>query len=267
MENKEENKIEEKKVQNSFLSMIQNKLNDQDFLQKNNSIILFCLELYRVLVSSLLILFVPQACGLESNVHVCSYEENMTPTSNLYTAGLVVNFITMGSFFFMYLFEINREYKLINYLEVNTSKPCDNESVGKALTTLPKHRAQNILFLDKYYYRFAMLSILLFVTNTILSGFVVYDFYLDNQTTTTFVTNVLFMITKLADVYSTINTPKNIFYSAYLKGKIQYNDVDPEKSESFRTLDCVTKEEIKEEEVKEEMINVELVEVKEDENV
>jgi hypothetical protein len=280
MENKEENKIEEKKVyQNSFLSMIQNKLNDQDFLQKNNSIILFCLELYRVLVSSLLILFVPQACGPESNVHVCSYEENMAPTSNLYTAGLVVNFITMGSLFFMYLFEINREYKLINYLEVNSSKPCDNESVGKALSTLPKHRAQNILFLDKYYYRFAMLSILLFITNTILSGFVIYDFYLDNQTTTTFVTNVLFMITKLTDVYSTINTPKNIFYSAYLKGKIQYNDVDPEKSESFRTLDCVTKEKIEEEDIKIEIThsthstnstnstNVELVETKEDQNV
>lgn len=224
----------------TLFSHIQEKFQNQDFLQKNTSIILFSLELYRVLVSSLLILFVPQSCGS----HVCSYEENMKPTSDLYIVGLISNYLTMASFFMMYLFEINREYKLINYLEVNPSKPCDNEAVGRALETLPKHRAQNILFLDKYYFRFASLSMLLFFINTIVSGFVIYEFYLDNQTTTTFVTNVLFMITKLVDVYSTISTPKNVFYSAYLKGKVQYNDVDPEKSTSVRTLECVTKEEI-----------------------
>jgi hypothetical protein len=37
------------------------------------------------------------------------------------------------------------------------------------------------------------------------------------------------MITKLGDVYSTVNTERNIFYSAYMKGKIQFNDVDPNK--------------------------------------
>jgi hypothetical protein len=38
------------------------------------------------------------------------------------------------------------------------------------------------------------------------------------------------MISKLGDVYTTVNTEKNIFYSAYLRGKIQFNDVDPEKN-------------------------------------
>ena len=37
------------------------------------------------------------------------------------------------------------------------------------------------------------------------------------------------MVTKLGDIYATANTEKNVFYSAYLKGKIQYNDVDPDK--------------------------------------
>ena len=71
--------------------------------------------------------------------------------------------------------------------------------------------------------------LLMFAFNTILSGFVVYEYYLDNQTTSTYITNILFMITKLADVYSTVNTEQNIFYSAYMKGKIQFNDVDPNK--------------------------------------
>jgi hypothetical protein len=38
------------------------------------------------------------------------------------------------------------------------------------------------------------------------------------------------MMSKLSDVYTTVNTEKNIFYSAYLKGKVQFNDVDPEKN-------------------------------------
>ncbi len=226
------------------MEYIKNKLNNQDFIQKSTSISLFTLELYRVLVSTLLILFVPQKCGNESETHVCSYEENMDPTSNLYTASLIINFITMASFVFTYMIELKRENQLINYLEVNISKPSDNDSVGKALETLPKHRKENILDLDKYYYRASILCMILFMVNTILSGFVIYDFYLDNQTTTTFVTNILFMITKLGDIYSTINTDKNVFYSAYLKTKVQYNDVDPEKSESFRTLDNLSKEEI-----------------------
>jgi hypothetical protein len=37
------------------------------------------------------------------------------------------------------------------------------------------------------------------------------------------------MITKLSDIYATVHTEENVFYSAYLKGKIQYNDVDPDK--------------------------------------
>ena len=37
------------------------------------------------------------------------------------------------------------------------------------------------------------------------------------------------MIQKMADVYVTVNTERNVFYSAYLKGKIQYNDVDKDK--------------------------------------
>jgi hypothetical protein len=37
------------------------------------------------------------------------------------------------------------------------------------------------------------------------------------------------MVMKLADVYSTVHTEQNIFYSAYLKSKVQFNDIDPNK--------------------------------------
>jgi hypothetical protein len=200
---------------------------DQDTIQKLNSGVSVVLELYRVLVSSFLILFVPQSCG----DHVCSYSENLTLENQLYSSGLVFNFATMAAFVLLYGIEIKRENRLITYLEVNKSKPCDNDSVEVALNNLSLERRTNIWLLDKRYQQASYLAFTLFMVNTILSGVVVYEYYLDGQTTTTFITNILFMLTKLNDVYTNVNTEQNVFYSAYLKGKVQYNDVDPDKVE------------------------------------
>jgi hypothetical protein len=154
----------------------------------------------------------------------------MTLGNELYSAGLFFNFITMLSFLIMYFFEIKRENRLITYLEVNKNVPCDNDSVQKLLESLPEAKRNNIWTLDLCYQRAGYISIGCFVANSVLSGFVVYNYYLDTQTTTTFVTNIVVMISKLGDVYTTVNTEKNIFYSAYLKGKLQFNDVDPDKN-------------------------------------
>jgi len=216
----------------TILDHINNKLNDQDFNQKVSVSISVVLELYRVLVSSFLVLFVPQKCG----DHVCSLSENMVFENHLYNAGLVFNFITMAAFLAMYTFEIKRENRLITYLEVNKSVASDNNSVGLALEKLPVDKRNSIWQLDKYYIYSGWTSIVMFIINTILSGFVVYEYYLDSQTTSTYITNILFMITKLADVHSNVNTEKNVFYSAYMKGKIQYNDVDPNKMIEYENV-------------------------------
>ena len=213
----------------TILGQINDKLNDQDFIQKVSMIPIIALEMYRVMVSSFLVLFVPQKC----DNHVCSLSENMVLENELYTAGLVFNFITMASFIAMYSLEIKRENRLITYLEVNKSVAFDNSSVEQALAKLPISKRDNIWALDKYYMYSGLTSIGLFIINTILSGFVVYNYYLDSQTTSTYINNILFMVTKLADVYSNVNTEKNVFYSAYMKGKIQYNDVDPDKVTLF----------------------------------
>jgi len=236
--------VEIKKKENCCsLEIIKYTLNDQDFQQKMGFIPLVAVELYRVLVSSLLVLFVPQKC----DDHVCSLNENMVWEYHLYNAGLVVNFITLFSFLSLYYCEVKRENRLITYLDVNKNVPCDNESVGKALNLLTSERRNNILHIDLWYQRAAYTSILLFIFNTILSGFVVFDYYLDNQTTSTYITNILFMVTKLGDIYATANTEKNVFYSAYLKGKIQYNDVDPDKKVGLTIEDLKVEEDKKEE--------------------
>jgi hypothetical protein len=202
-----------------------NILKNQDLMQKIGMIPTVLMELYKVIVSSFLILFVPQKC----DDHVCSLNENMVAENDLYTTGLVLNFITMFSFLVFYFIEVKRENRLITYLDVNSTKASDNDSVGKVLESLPVTNKENIINLDKNYQRVGWFALGMFMLNTIISGFVVYKYYLDNQTTSTYITNILFMVTKLSDIYAITNTEQNIFYSAYLKIKLQYNDVDPDK--------------------------------------
>jgi len=74
---------------------IQETLGDQDFQQKTGVTITVLLELYRVLIASFLILFVPQTCG----DHICSISENaQLGTDPLYNAGFSFNCITLIAF-------------------------------------------------------------------------------------------------------------------------------------------------------------------------
>ena len=209
----------------SIMEMIQEKQNDQDFNQKIGVASSLFLELYRVLMGAFLILFVPQKC----NDGICSITQNANREDIFSQVTLAFNTLTMLSFIGLYLVEVKRENKLISYLEVNRFTPVDNESVGESLQKLPTAKKQNILDYDKYYQTTGYISTGAFIINAVLSSIVVYSNYLDNTTLTVYLTNLLFMGMKVFDVYSIVNTKQNIFYSAYLKNKVQFNDVDPDK--------------------------------------
>jgi hypothetical protein len=198
---------------------------DQDFNQRFNMATTVSLEFYRVLMGSFLVLFVPQLC----DDHVCSMNENVNRGDTLTNVGIALNSITLLSFFLLYFIEIKRENKMITYLEVNKFKPLDNESVGKALCQLEPSKKDNILLYDTYYQNIGFLCTGIFTVNSTVSSIVIYTNYLDSKTFTVFLTNFLFMSLKVLDVYNTVNTKPNIFFSAYLKKKVQYNDVDPDK--------------------------------------
>ena len=202
------------------------KEDSQDTNQKIGVTIAVAVEIYRALIASFLILFVPQKCG----DHVCSFSENAeTGPDPLYNAGFVFNCITMTAFLALYYAEVRREVKLIAYLDVNTSRPSDNESVGQVLEKIQPQHKDAILYYDSLYIKAGYGTIGCFAINSVLSGLVVYKYYLDDKTTTTFITSLLFVIQKLQQVYVTLKTDKNIFYSAYLTSKVQYNDLDKDK--------------------------------------
>lgn len=218
---------------------IKKTITSQDFQQKTNMVISVSLELYRVMISSLLIIFVPQKC----DDHVCSLMENLHSDNTRYSVGLIINYITVVSFLLMYICETRREEKLIKLLEVNKTISTDNESVGKRLKIFPEEKRKKIFDIDRHYQYISYYVMCVYALNITFSGIVINEYSLGNQTLVIFLTNLLFMITKLSNVYIIINTEQNVFYSAYLNTKVQFNDIDPnelEKINKRRSIEAMT---------------------------
>ena len=136
----------------------------------------------------------------------------------------------MGTFlFFLYLYysELSREHTLIKYLEINVHKPRDNDSVGKELEHLKEHDLKAIRNNRINYDNSAKIASVMFLINTICSGLNLYNYQLESKTFTVFLTNVLFTATKLGNAYAIVNSDTNIFLSAYMTRRVQFNDIDP----------------------------------------
>ena len=203
----------------------------QDTKQQVNTALALVLELYRAVMGCLLVIFVPQNCNGVS----CSVSDNINNAGGgLSMVGLIFNLLTLASLSGMYYYETRREFKMISYLESNSYKARDADSVEEALTKLSPHRKERLLKLNVNYGRLGYASLGLFGINSAISGIVVFNNFLDAKTLTVFLTNVLFMSSKLGNVYEIIHTEPNIFYSAFLTRKIQYNDVDPDKVEEIK---------------------------------
>jgi hypothetical protein len=220
--------IDINKTEDNTLETINKLANDQDTMQRMNVSIQVLLEMYRVITSSLLILFVPQIC----DDHICSTTENLVWETSTYNTALCFNFISMAFLANMYYLELVRENRLIKYLSINTNLANDNEEVGKQLQLLSSTKQNKIFNINKNYKISAYIALGIYVLNVMLSAAAVNKYYAGSQTTSTFVTYVLFIATKFASVKTIISTDKNIFYSAYILSKFQFNDVDP---------DCFTK--------------------------
>jgi len=197
-------------------------IKNQNLYQKIVVSINILFEFFRVITCSLLIIFIPQKCG----DHVCSINEKLYLRPSFYCASLIFNFITLFTFFCFYFLEIRRENVLIQYLEVNPILSYNKVDVEKLIELLPLNKKKKILQVHKYYQKFANIMIYTYIINIILSGIVISKYSITNQSISTFITYILFIVIKLNNVYSIANTEEFTFYSAYLMTNMQFNDVD-----------------------------------------
>lgn len=69
----------------------------------------------------------------------------------------------------------------------------------------------------------------MYVVNTVVSAVIIFTGYMNDKGPVLLVTNTLLIGGKLYDIYRTVNTKPNVFLSAYINHKLQFNDVMPAK--------------------------------------
>ena len=179
------------------------------------------LDMYRVGTGTLLVVFVPGVCGDKA----CTPLDNWIHGDILYRVGVACNLLTLLTFAALYTSEIRRENRLITYLKNSPQLPTDSEEVGKVVHRLTDTRRAGLLQLNMYYQRIGYVTIAMYVINTIISAVIIFTGYINDKGPVLLVTNTLLIGGKLYDIYRTVNTESNVFLSAYINHKLQFNDV------------------------------------------
>jgi hypothetical protein len=206
----------------TIIKDINKKVSFQDISLKINTILLSLMEIHRIFVSSFLV--TPKICG----TNICNLQEMITSyrQTNYSHYILILNCITLIIFIFLYIFEIKRETTLIHYLQNDKSMSLTNKDIELMLKIMPTKALNKILHSNIQYKRMAIITIFFFICNTIANAYILYTFY-NYPSLIIFITNTLFMGTKLGNVYTIIHTDKYILYSAYIDDKYQFNDIVP----------------------------------------
>ena len=186
------------------------------------------LDMYRVGTGSLLVIFVPGVCGGKA----CTPLDNWIYGNIFYRIGVASNLLTLLTFAVLYYAEIRRENRLITYLKNSPALPTDSEEVGKVIQKLTVPRRERLLRLNMYYQRIGYITIAMYIINTVVSAAIIFTGYMNDRGPVLLVTNTLLIGGKLYDIYRTVNTEANIFLSAYINRKLQFNDVVETKTTS-----------------------------------
>jgi hypothetical protein len=188
-------------------------------------------ELHRIMVGSLLVAFVPQKCGDQ----VCKSFSHLQSSNPIVLGNFLMNIITFVTFLVVYGIEIQRESKLMKYLTIDKFMPIDSTSIEEQLECLSSKKKKGLLQLNYIYKVSAIVAMVVFVGNSGYSAYTVYTHYLDDKTITGFATNLFFIASKLYNIHQVMHTEQNVFLSAYLKDRLQYNCADPSLKVSYRS--------------------------------
>jgi len=194
---------------------------DVDIKERLKITFLFFLQSYKVIMGSLLVVFVPQEC----NDHVCSVYENFTNSSTFHNVCLSFNYLSALLFLICYIVELKRENWCIEYLDIN--KDFSDNHLKSVLDKRPDLKKQ-ITFINNRYYFSSCATIIIYSINLLISSIYIFSRSLGLNTLTTYLSFVLLILVKLNNAYLISNdTKKNSrLHSAYMSEFQSFNVID-----------------------------------------
>ncbi len=194
---------------------------DVDTKQRIMTSMYMMMEIYKVLMGTFLVIFVPQQCGNK----ICGSTENFFKGGMINTVGNISNIVTFTSIGTLYFIEMKRENWCIKYLDIDDNKTTNN--LDTEIEKYPKYKNE-MQRLNKNYLISVYFALFMMIANFIISGFTVYQSYAGPNSITTFIS--FFMLVSLK-LYSSWNVGSlSVKYeranSAYLKEPKTYNTID-----------------------------------------
>jgi hypothetical protein len=197
----------------------------EDNKQIIKSTILLLTESFKVLMATLLSIFVPQRC--DNNIDkLCTITDNFTDLTAYNMFVVIFNFITLGGFIVLYITEYMRENWCIEYLDIDNDKP--NTNLKKEIENYPAFK-NNIIKLNYRYNNVSICVVILNCINFICSAVLIYGYYyFDYKSITVLLTNLILIIDKLINCFNVSNKSVNeiLPISAYMSVPVIFNVVD-----------------------------------------
>ena len=207
----------------SFTKFVNNLFENPDGRMTNSQraaiVIISAFEAYRTIISSFLTVFVPQNCDGYS----CTILQNIIPKDNLETTAISINTFMAAYFCVLFTIERVRESLVKRYLIADKSSATDKQYLIKMLSEMKPNQRQRILRINRIYRIIAQILLLVFFVNAGISCVVIQKNYLNNTTTTVFITNTLFMINRIHKALKITSSGEYNIYSAYRSDNLLYN--------------------------------------------
>lgn len=206
---------------------------DQDIYQRFKVIGIFLLQFYKVMMGTMLTIFIPQACyetintnkTLENNIKICSINENIKNNNIYHKITLYWNMLSFFCFIISYLFELKRENWAIKYLDINNNYPDNN--LKKIIINENKLEKQ----MDKlnfYYYYSLYITLFVYCLNLLLMINILINDYHSMSTISTFFSFSLLVQMKLYNsfVIAKESIKNDKMMSAYMSEFVSFNVLD-----------------------------------------
>jgi len=179
---------------------------DQDLKERLKIGALWIFQSYKVIMGSLLILFVPQKCeelveysgssdGDEYETVICSVSDNLHKTDDMFhNITLGFNFLCVGLFLVTYVVELRREHWCVKNFDINHDFP-DNH-LDDIIDQKPELKAE-LYKRNNRYFKITSLTSSVYMINLILSSIIIYDNYVGIQAVTSYTSYVALILLKI----------------------------------------------------------------------
>ena len=206
---------------------------DQDFGQRIKVMGIFSLQFYKVLMGTMLSLFVPQACYEEigdgseerKNLQICTLTQNYETSDIYHQITLSWNTLSFVCFLFCYVLELRRENWAIKYLDIDNDK--SDNSLKQIIVLEPKLDKQMDKLNKIYFYGLSITAIIYFINVCLMINILLQDYH-SMSTISCFISFVLLVQMKLYNslsiAYQSVKSDKMM--SAFMSEFVSYNVLD-----------------------------------------